>query len=83
MAWQLSQVSVRQTMIAQEAPPQDPDLDKAVQAAKKSMADECKYSLLIPLSPASEGLWRGRALSGGGDEVEVAYDVDVGLRVDS
>jgi CRISPR-associated endonuclease/helicase Cas3 len=78
-AWELSQVSIRKAIIS-EAATQSPALQDAVDRTTKAMSDQCKWSVLVPLSPALNGTWEGKA-SNSRREVIVSYDPKTGLRV--
>jgi len=78
-AWDLSQVSIRRALIS-EATTHSPALQNAVRRATNAMADQCKWSVLVPLSQTKEGTWEGRALNAR-REVAVLYDSTTGLRI--
>lgn len=78
-AWDLSQVAVRRTRIT-EPVKHSVALQTALDRAMEAMADRCKWSVLVPLSPAADGLWQGKA-SDGRREVVVIYDPKTGLEV--
>lgn len=78
-AWDLSQVSIRKTVIS-EAATHPPALKNAVDIATEAMPDEGKWSIFVPLSPVGDGTWIGRASNGRG-EVVVEYDARIGLQV--
>lgn len=78
-AWDLSQVGVRRARIREPAK-HSLALQTAVDRATEAMADRCKWSVLVPLSPAAEGAWQGNA-SDGHREVIVVYHPKTGLEV--
>jgi CRISPR-associated endonuclease/helicase Cas3 len=78
-AWDMSQVEVRRRRISEPAK-HDTALQAAVDLATKAMADQCKWSVLVPLFPAADGVWKGKA-SDGRREVVVSYDPKTGLEI--
>lgn len=60
---------MRADLAAEEEVPGDPDLARAMAKAKEAMADQCRWSLLVPLEPGENGFgmagWR-TARAGGG-----------------
>lgn len=80
-AWDLSQVDVRRGRISEPAK-HGVVLQTAVKRATETMPDQCKWSVLIPLAPATEGAGQGKA-SDGRREVIVVYHPKTGLEVSS
>ena len=78
-AWDLSQLSVRQTWIAGEAS-LDPSLTKAIDALKETLPDKGKWSVLVPLVVDESG-GSGWATTKEGDPVRVRYCPRLGLVV--
>ncbi len=70
--WRASELSIRAARIAADAP------HPAVEQAKASMADQGRWSLVLPLEKV-DGTWRGSALNGSGDRVDVTYGAEEGL----
>ena len=79
-AWDLSQVSVNRARIA-GASQHGRILEAEVERAMESMPDHCKWSVLIPLSLAEDGTWRGPAIDHRQCEVTAIYHPKTGLRV--
>lgn len=75
--WELSQISIRKFAIGEEDPGYFPAI---VAAARRSMPDEGRYCLVIPLQQ-SGGTWSGRAWNGRGETIEVIYDAKTGLEI--
>ena len=75
--WELSQLSIRQSQIAQEDPGNIPEL---VAAAKRTMSDGGRYCVVIPMCE-SEGEWTGRALDKQGRMVGITYNSSAGLEI--
>lgn len=75
--WELSQLSIRQSQIAQEHPDNMPE---SVAAAKQAMSDEGRYCVVIPMHEL-ERTWTGQALNNQGETVCVTYNHRTGLEV--
>ena len=75
--WELSQLSIRKSLIAKEDPNNLPVL---VAAARQSMPDEGQYCVIIPVQQ-SEGIWTGQALNTRDETVKVTYDTRMGLEI--
>jgi CRISPR-associated endonuclease/helicase Cas3 len=74
--WELSQLSVRKALIAEED-----TIDSAmIIAAKDTMPDKGRYCVVIPLKE-SEGKWKGAVKNLRGVTVTVMYDKSTGLEV--
>jgi CRISPR-associated endonuclease/helicase Cas3 len=78
-AWDLSQVDVRRARLSEPAI-HSVALQTAVKRATESMPDQCKWSVPVPLSPAPDGTWQGKA-SDSRHEVAVFYHPKTGLEV--
>lgn len=76
-AWELSQLGVRRSLFAEEAP--DPAWAKAVEDCKADMPDRGKWSKLLLLIQ-QDGVWTGYAENGKGERVTLCYDSENGLR---
>lgn len=75
-AWQLSQLSVRRSRIAEE----DPGLPvNLYDAARETMRDRGEHCVILPLSLSGEG-WAGSAVDARGRTVRLRYDRHVGLQ---
>ncbi len=79
-AWDLSQVSVNRARIA-GASQHGRILEAEAERAMESMPDRCKWSVLVPLSSAEGGTWRGRAVDHRQRQVTAIYHSKTGLRV--
>lgn len=75
-AWQLSQLTVRRSRIAEEDPGLPQDL---LDAARETMRDRGEHCAILPLSSSGEG-WAGSAVDARGRLVRVRYDRHVGLQ---
>jgi CRISPR-associated endonuclease/helicase Cas3 len=71
-AWELSQVNVRESLIKDEV--------GGMEAQKENMPDKGRWSKLVVLRQDG-GVWRGEAVNGKGEKVNVGYDKAAGLRV--
>lgn len=78
-AWDLSQVSVRQAWISGPAA-NSGSLKIAVEHARESMPDKCKWSVLIPLTAGKAGTWHGKA-SAANRGVSVIYHPQTGISI--
>ena len=74
--WELSQLSVRRTLVAEEHPEDKPIATEL----RKSMPDEGRYCVVIPLHE-KDGRWMGKALNKDGKPVAVEYGTDLGFRL--
>lgn len=75
--WELSQVSIRQSQIAQEDLSYMPD---SVAAARQTMPDAGRHSIVVPMHN-SEGTWKGRAINAKGEIVNLTYSSIAGLEM--
>ncbi|MCK9342502.1 MAG: CRISPR-associated helicase Cas3' [Massilibacteroides sp.] len=79
IAWDLSQVSVRESQVAAAA--ERPGLlARAVEEAIRSMHDRGRNAVIVPLSP-EDGEWSGFAARSSGERVGLRYDDKQGLVV--
>lgn len=78
LAWDLSQLSVRQYLL-QEARPETGVLRQAIEAAKQSMPDGGRWSILIPLE-RHERAWQGHGMDAHGRDTVLTYDAVRGLQ---
>jgi CRISPR-associated helicase Cas3/CRISPR-associated endonuclease Cas3-HD len=78
--WDLSQVSVRRTLVAGRAlaPAKD---EEWIKAAEDLMPDKGKWSLTLLVEPTGMS-WTGRAADAKGNAVKIRYDGRYGLRVE-
>jgi|BioPla2DNA2_1021312.scaffolds.fasta_scaffold05578_3 CRISPR-associated endonuclease/helicase Cas3 len=82
-AWDMSQVSVRETMISGSADSNDVP-QAAINAARETMPGKGVGRILIPLTQTSGERWEGLATARKGDDihiVSVIYEPRTGLRV--
>ncbi len=79
--WDMSQVNLRSFFVHNEAKHADPKLREAVEKLKDTLPDKGKWSVLVPLSKGSNGVWRGEALNKKGDTVTITYDPLIGVTV--
>lgn len=75
--WPLSELTVAWRLIAGESPRNKTLLDQA----RKEMADEGKYCVIVPLE-ATEQDWQGWAVNPDGNEIRVIYSEHLGLRIE-
>ena len=73
-AWELSQLSVRRALVAEESPEDKPTTDDL----RKTMPDEGRYCVVLPLCEKN-GRWMGSALNKNKKPVAIEYDVDLGF----
>ena len=74
--WQLSQLTVRRTRVAGEAPGLSAS---ALEGVRATMPDRGKHCVVVPLEQRG-GVWVGRALNERNEGVEVTYDARFGLQ---
>lgn len=75
--WALSELTVPCRLIAKESERHA----GIIESAKAGMADEGRYCLVVPLSEADGGNWRGFARNLSGDEITLAYSPVTGLSI--
>lgn len=80
-SWELSQVSVRKSKI-KKSRTYEKTLKVEVKKALDSMPDKGKWSILVPMSPASDNEWTGIAVDEYNNEVHVRYKQKMGLSVE-
>jgi CRISPR-associated endonuclease/helicase Cas3 len=76
-AWELSQLSVRYSLFAEEL--HDPKQSVLVESCRATMPDQGKWSKLLVLAEEN-GVWTGTAKNGKGETVSLCYDAERGLR---
>jgi CRISPR-associated endonuclease/helicase Cas3 len=81
VAWDLSQVSVREGYVAKEAE-FAPPLAEAVERARIQMGGRGRDVVIIPLRQVGE-VWKGPARAFSDKEIVIRYDPTIGLRRDS
>lgn len=82
--WQLSQVQVRQRMIASMPESfEDAALQAAVEKLLPELPDKGRWTVLLPLKDAGEGWWCGQAVDGKGDLIPIFYDGLQGLQLEN
>lgn len=79
--WDMSQVNIRSAKLFSEAESHDPVLRQAVEMLKQSLPDKGKWSVLVPITPADDGRWRGEALDKDGKPVVVIYTREQGVTI--
>lgn len=80
--WELSQVSIRRVLVAEEAETSDADLRQAIDKVRAEWGSSGKHALLVPL--VTEGdTWRGAARDGKGRQVALRYTHTFGLQIDA
>lgn len=77
MEWSLSELSVAYRLIKGEGK----HWQAEVETVRKTMKDEGKYVVIIPLEKIKEGLWRGYAININDEEVNVFYSPVTGLQI--
>ena len=78
-AWSLSEVKVRQTLVSQEAEPENPQLAAAIEDVKEQWPGrKHAFCLLIPMIERGVDMWEGRALNQQGTNVTIQYSRDFG-----
>lgn len=80
--WEMSQLSIRETLIKSEAVGLDPSLQEAVAMLKETLPDKGKWSVLVVLRKLESEVWQGTAQDMEGGTVVVSYDRVRGLRVE-
>lgn len=76
-SWELSQVQVRQYLVAAE----DPAAKDLLADSRLKMPDEGRYALLVVLEERA-GAWRGGALDKRGRPVVLVYSQEAGLSIE-
>lgn len=76
-AWMLSEVQVRESVIAKSSATEEEQ-----QQASATMRDRGKWSELIILDQQSERLWTGKACDKNGRRIDLVYSADTGLKVE-
>lgn len=79
--WDMSQVNLRGTLVNEEAGHDDPTLAAAIAELKERLPDKGKWSVLVPLSQATDGRWQGLALNKQSMTMIVEYDQLTGVVV--
>ncbi len=77
MEWALSELTVPFRMIKGE----NQRWQAEIEAVRKTMKDEGKYVVIIPLEEISAGRWRGYATDLKDEEIQVFYSPVVGLHI--
>ncbi|MCD4771764.1 CRISPR-associated helicase Cas3' [archaeon] len=79
-AWDLSQVSISQRKI-KDMVTYYGALKAGIEQAMGLMPDKGKWAVIIPLSEANEGQWRGDAINERGEGIQVIYNSITGLSI--
>jgi CRISPR-associated endonuclease/helicase Cas3 len=77
--WELSQVSVRVSLFAEEVAFDDPAMREEVERCRQEMPDKGKWSKLLVLR-LENGVWTGQGKNRCGETVTLSYDPRMGLR---
>ncbi|MBF0555450.1 MAG: CRISPR-associated helicase Cas3' [Nitrospirae bacterium] len=77
--WDMSQVSIHRTKVYREAEYSDPGLRAEIEQLKANLPDKGKWSVLVPLSSAADGIWRGEALNKNDGTVVLEYNPTIGV----
>ena len=78
--WNLSQVNINAKRVYSEMEYKDTDLADAVQCLKTHLADQGKWTVLVPLTEGEFECWQGYAKNIQGERVALLYSPDTGLR---
>ncbi|MDD5036074.1 MAG: CRISPR-associated helicase Cas3' [Methylococcaceae bacterium] len=79
-AWELSQLSVRVSLLTGELESEDQAMKKTIDHCREQMSDKGKWSKLLVLSSADGLAWGGQARNKKGEVVSLVYDERMGLR---
>ena len=79
--WDMSQVSLRNSLVDAEIEHDDPALASAVTQLKERLPDKGIWSILVPLAQGGDGRWQGHALSKQKTTVVLEYDRLAGVMV--
>lgn len=79
--WDMSQVSIRSTLVDAEVEHNDALLAAEVVRLKERLPDKGKWSVLVPLAQGEDGRWRGQALNKQKSVVILEYDRLTGVMV--
>ncbi|MBF0180639.1 MAG: CRISPR-associated helicase Cas3' [Magnetococcales bacterium] len=80
MAWQMSQVKLRQFYAREEATHAwDARLQAEVVAMRDGLPDKGRWSLLVPLVPGGEGWWQGQVVNAARQPLKLYYHPRWGL----
>jgi CRISPR-associated endonuclease/helicase Cas3 len=79
--WDMSQVSLRSAFVHAEAEHSDPALRAEIERLKPHLPDKGKWSILVPLSSAADGIWHGEAVDKNGRTVVLSYNPAIGVTI--
>jgi CRISPR-associated endonuclease/helicase Cas3 len=79
-AWEMSEIRVYESMVTSPEKLIDKKSKALYEYIKSSMPDQCRWSILIPLSLSDQGNWIGKAINKKGEEVTLVYSSLTGLR---
>jgi CRISPR-associated endonuclease/helicase Cas3 len=79
MAWSLSEVGVQAWRVAGGVEAADPGLKEAMDKAVEEMPDRCRWSTLVPLTPAGSGAWTAIVRDENGKRLILEYTPAYGL----
>jgi CRISPR-associated endonuclease/helicase Cas3 len=77
--WDLSQLNIRENLIAGEDET-DPEIKDAISVTKEQMPDKGKWSVLLPVK-SGDGIYSGSAKNKNGKKIFFSYDSKIGLRI--
>ncbi|MBF0559815.1 MAG: CRISPR-associated helicase Cas3', partial [Nitrospirae bacterium] len=77
--WDMSQVSIHRTKVYSESKHSDPVLLAEIEMLKANLPDKGKWSVLVPLYAAADGIWRGEAMDKNDRTVIVEYNPTIGV----
>jgi len=80
-AWELSQLSVRISLLADEAEVNGTAMKEAVDRCREQMPDKGKWSKLLVLRPTDGSIWIGQGKNKKGEIICLGYDEQMGLRL--
>ncbi len=77
--WMQSSVSLRQSLVY-ETGRYDEIPDSVIESARETLPGKGRWGVLLPLVRASEGWWKGRAVTKSGQRVELQYNGYEGIQ---
>ncbi|MFP4037634.1 MAG: hypothetical protein ACLFUE_08950, partial [Desulfobacteraceae bacterium] len=83
MAWSLSEVGVPAWRVAGGVEAADPGLKDAMDKAVEEMPDRCRWSTLVPMTPAGSGTWTAIVRDENRKRLILKYSPEYGLHYDS
>ncbi len=83
MSWSMSEVPVTAWRVAGGIITGNRGLENAVAEAIEAMADDCRWSLLAPLTQSDAGIWKATVRGENGRETVLVYSATSGLGYES